>query len=312
MPYKHDYDRALTRLVDILSKLYKGEKPTIKELAEEFGVCTKTIQRDFSQRLYKFPIVRDGNRFCMEEGYRLEKRHDIKDMLVLDVLERISEGIGAEFATRALALLSKLKNDDFNPLYTKIEMEDISKKAHEIALLESAIKEKREIAFLYDFGDFSYGLDVQPLRIICFDGFWYLLGVDARNGIIKKYYLNGILDIEIKESRFIVKKELQERLGNAINIWFDANEKPFKVTLLADAEIAKYLHRRPIAKSQIIESIGADGAMELSLKITNYYEVVPAILFWIPHLKVVSPKELDDIVKERLQGYLDSSCYPVS
>jgi predicted DNA-binding transcriptional regulator YafY len=53
MAYKHDYDKILTRLVNILSKLNDGEALSVKELAEEFGVSTKTIQRDFNERLKK-------------------------------------------------------------------------------------------------------------------------------------------------------------------------------------------------------------------------------------------------------------------
>ena len=33
-----NYDKTLTRLIGILTKLAAGEQPTTKELAEEFGV----------------------------------------------------------------------------------------------------------------------------------------------------------------------------------------------------------------------------------------------------------------------------------
>ena len=41
MAYKHDYDKALTRLVSILTKLYNGEQLSVKDLAEEFNVSVK-------------------------------------------------------------------------------------------------------------------------------------------------------------------------------------------------------------------------------------------------------------------------------
>ena len=45
MAYKHDYDKALTRLRVTLQRLNDGEALGVKELAEEFNVSTRTIQR---------------------------------------------------------------------------------------------------------------------------------------------------------------------------------------------------------------------------------------------------------------------------
>ena len=45
--YKHDYDKTLLRIMTILTKLNDGERLSVKELAEEFNVSTRTIQRDF-------------------------------------------------------------------------------------------------------------------------------------------------------------------------------------------------------------------------------------------------------------------------
>jgi len=40
---KHDYDKILTRLTSILSRLYQGEKLQPKDLSEEFNVSLRTI-----------------------------------------------------------------------------------------------------------------------------------------------------------------------------------------------------------------------------------------------------------------------------
>jgi len=54
MAYKHDYDKILTRLSKILSKLYAGEALLVTELADEFNVSKRTIQRDLNDRLSSF------------------------------------------------------------------------------------------------------------------------------------------------------------------------------------------------------------------------------------------------------------------
>ena len=57
--YKHDYDKKLFRLIDILGKLYREENLSIDEYAQEYNVSTKTIQRDFNEKLTSFPIYQD-------------------------------------------------------------------------------------------------------------------------------------------------------------------------------------------------------------------------------------------------------------
>jgi|GEM_PF-1541289 len=54
------YDKALYRLISILGMLLKDEKPTIKELSEEFNVSIRTIQMDIYTRLHRFDIQKDS------------------------------------------------------------------------------------------------------------------------------------------------------------------------------------------------------------------------------------------------------------
>lgn len=53
------YDKALFRLISILSMLTKDERPTISSLAEEFNVSKRTIQTDIYQRLCGWDITKD-------------------------------------------------------------------------------------------------------------------------------------------------------------------------------------------------------------------------------------------------------------
>ena len=90
MAYKHDYDKILTRLILILSRLNDGEALSVKELAEEFNVSTRTLQRDFNERLSAFPVYQDKQRWKMQDGFRVEKTKSIEEQLVLDIIEKMT------------------------------------------------------------------------------------------------------------------------------------------------------------------------------------------------------------------------------
>ena len=70
----------------------------------------------------------------------------------------------------------------------------------------------------------------------------------------------------ILEKTFTRSKDLDNSLKNAINIWFNIENEPFDVVL------------------------HVDGSIELTLKITHAMEIMPTILHWIPHIKVIEPK----------------------
>ena len=45
--------------------------------------------------------------------------------------------------------------------------------------------------------------------------------------------------------------------------------------------------------------------MEFVVKVTHEMEILPIIKYWIPHLQVIEPSWIRDIVKSDLQKYLE-------
>ena len=66
------HDTLALRLSLILTKLNSGESFTARELAEEFNVSARTIQRDIKERLSYIPIEKNGDHYSME-SYALGK-----------------------------------------------------------------------------------------------------------------------------------------------------------------------------------------------------------------------------------------------
>jgi len=303
MAYKHDYDKILTRLTVILSKLNDGEALSVKELAKEFNTSDRTIQRDFNERLVSFPIYQENKKWKMQDGFRIEKTKSLEDEIVLDIIEKITEGIGGKFATKSHKLLAKIKNEDFNPIFTKLNIEDISGKFSEIQVLESAIKEKIEIECSYD--DEKHGVyktTIKPLKIANYEGFWYLIAL--RKETLQKYYLKNITNVKPTTNKFKSDSKLENLLENSVSIWFQKDIEPFDVKIHANKIAAKYFKRRPLP-TQHVETLSQDGSMEFVIKITHEMEILPIIKYWLPHMRVIEPQWIQDIIDEDLKGYLD-------
>ena len=68
----------------------------MKELAKEFNVSDRTIQRDFNERLISFPVYQDKKKWKMQDGFRLEKSATVEEAVVLEIMEKLMEGAGQD------------------------------------------------------------------------------------------------------------------------------------------------------------------------------------------------------------------------
>ncbi len=229
----------------------------------------------------------------MQDGFKIEKIRDIDEKIVLDILEQITSGIGGGFATKASMLLEKLKNKEFNPIYAKLNIEDISASLKDVALLEEAISKKLEVKCQYTRNDSSYKTTIQPLKIVNYEGFWYVIAINKNK--VKKYYLHSLSNLKLTSKTFSVDTKIDQLLENSLSIWFNQEKEPYEVVLYANSHAAKYFQRRPLPTQSIL-STNSDGSIEFSVKITDDMELLPLIKYWIPHLFVLKPQHL----KERL------------
>jgi predicted DNA-binding transcriptional regulator YafY len=302
MGFKHDYDKALYRYTQIIAKLYNGAKLSNTELAKEFNVSTKTIQRDFSKLVNLFPIYQENRLWQLDKEYELKENINIKDEITLKILFELSKSFDESFSKRATNLLNRIDENINSPIYTKIELENISNKLDTITQIESAIKSKNKILFSYLKDDEYYEHQVEPYKIVNFEGFWYLIA--RKNKSLRRYYLQHIFDMEILDETFRKSKKLESSISNAINIWFDENES-FEVELLIDSSIVKYIQRKPISKTQRLKEYKQiSGDMIITLDISNEREIIPIVKYWLPNIKVLKPIWIQEMIEDEVRKFL--------
>ena len=301
MAYKHDYDKALFRLTQIIAKLFNGAKLSYKELSDEFGVSTKTIQRDFNKLAVLFPIFQEKRLWQLEKDFEFEENLSIEDDITLKLLLQTSKSFDKSFQDRAAKLLLRINDNIKSPIYTKIALEDISHKLSAVNLIEKAINSSQKVTFTYLKDDNHFTITVDPYKIVNFDSFWYL--VAKREGKLRRYYLQNISDTKLEESTFRKSKNIEDLINNAINIWFDENGN-IDVELLIDKSIIKYFQRKPISPTQKLKGFDKDGNMIITLQITHKNEIIPIIKYWLPNIKVLKPKDINQEIGQEIEKFL--------
>ncbi len=288
----------------ILERLQNGEILSITELAREWNIPTKTVQRDFAKLIEgNYGIIRasDGKRFTLTRKQYTSKNADT----AIKMLDSLSADIGGEFYTKAQVALHKLQRYIESPFYTRIDVENVTNKLDLIEDLEYAISRQKMLTFRYKRwwkpDEIKTHERVKPYKIIIFNGFWYLLAQYKKYTI--KYYLKEIRDLEILDQTFEQDDKLLDRLNKALGITFDTEAEPFDVTLLLDSDAVIYFERKPV-KGQYLKK-NPDGTAELTVSITDKGEIFNIMKCWVPQIRVIEPEGLQREFEEMLREYLD-------
>ena len=85
-----EHDKLSVRLSQILTKLNNGEKFTLEDLAQEFNVSSRTVERDIKERLNYLPLKKEGKYYFLEE-YALGKLNleDIKNFATISGIKSL-------------------------------------------------------------------------------------------------------------------------------------------------------------------------------------------------------------------------------
>lgn len=292
------------RHAKILERIKNGEELTITQLSLEWNVSTKTLQRDFDTLLQLgHPIKRSDNKKSFIQSNRATINDDAT--IIVEMLHSMSKDIGGEFYIKAEKLLKNLEQHITTPYYTRVDVEDITSKFDLLKVIESAIKDKKIINIIYSTYDDKNTKkefnSIKPLKILTFNGFWYLLC--EHNKRIKKFYLKSISNVTIENTTFKINKKIYEQLDNSLNVWFNPNLEPYEVILFLKKNIVQYFQRKPIHKSQKLY-LQPDGSAELIVKITSENEIIPLIKNWLPDIYVIEPQSLQETINKQLETYL--------
>ncbi len=294
------YDR-LSYIYDRLSRSPDGV--TIKDLADELHVSTKTIQRDLHEALSGSGIYCDGRRWKLNRGQADDGLAN-EERIVLGVLDSLAKHAGPVFYNKAHQLLEQVTCQLDHPLFTNLDSETLSQAHLEIFThLENAIKSRHLISASYTaITKKQRNVKLKPLRLAFFDGYWYLLAFDVEaKDTFKKFHLKSLSSITALEENFSYPKEISKLIEKAFSVWFDLSDA-FEVRLWVSKEIAPYFERKPY-NGQSIEGRDADGSIEVVIKVTNEMEILPIVQWYLPHIRILKPEWINDILMQKIDSY---------
>ncbi|WP_428062711.1 helix-turn-helix transcriptional regulator [Candidatus Avelusimicrobium fimicolum] len=299
-----------TRILYLLNKLDKG-RITLTQEAKELGFSARTLQRDLHEIEHAgFPLAEiSAGRYGFSEGFSLRKMPlSARDKALLALTGQLAESLGPNWH----ASFKRLTEQFVRPNPQDIYFIKMPRMWHSIS---PAMLEKLEQAILkHQYIDVYYksqtkrawSRQVRPLKIALFDGFWYLITLNSWNTFMK-FSLGRIDQVRIHAQTF-APVAIDDKLAQSPNIWFDT-EQNIEIKLKIAPSIAGYFKEVEFFPYQKIEKELKDGSLLISCKTSNIMQVLPQIKRWLPHIKVISPKELAQTLHGQLTQYL-STAFP--
>ncbi len=289
------HEKVSVRLAEILIKLNRGEKLDPHQLAKEFGVSLRTIQRDLLERLAYLPFTKDQHYFSLEPYY-------LGKLSTADI-ERFAglSGIKALFPILSDHFLGEVFDARVSQAYLVkgYHYENLDGKSGEFKQLEQAILQHQLIHFLYKSKSYT---TIKPYKLVNHNGIWYLAAKDGHQ--IKSFCFTLLKSIQVDERTFIPEADINTLIEQEDSIWFSENKR--EVVLKIDFSVATYFKRRNLLPNQKIDKELEDGSLIVSSHFAHDNQILPLIKYWIPHVSIIAPDELRDILRESLHEYLSN------
>ena len=288
----------MDRLIGILSILLQREKVTAPELAEQFEVSRRTIQRDI-EALGRagIPIATvqgAGGGISIMEGYRVDRTvltapemgAILAGLRSLDsvsgtrryaqLMEKLSAGTGGLVSGGAHMLID-LSSWYKTSLPPKIE------------LIQSAMEQHRVLRFVYYSPKGESARTIEPYYLVFHWSAWYVWGWCQTREDFRLFKLNRMTDLAAGEAFEPRPAPLPDLAPERI---FPAK---YHVTVLFD----------PACRWRLVEEYGADRFTEEPdgrLRFTGAFPDADSVLSWVltfgDKAELVEPQELRDQLRE--------------
>ncbi|MDD2609099.1 MAG: WYL domain-containing protein [Giesbergeria sp.] len=208
-------EKLAQRLSHILALLHQGGSLDKHQLAQQFGVDVRTIERDLGERLRD---IAERN----PEGQWQLARHR-RSTIPAQYLHQYAQLAGTEhlFPDSSLPYLLGQLETPTPQRATQVQAtphEDLEPQSTTFALLQRAIEQHHECRFSYK----DKPRLAQPYRLIHKNGIWYLAAEES--ALLKNFSVALVQGLQVdKASRFSPKPEHQDYINSKDDVWFTSS-----------------------------------------------------------------------------------------
>ena len=141
---------------------------------------------------------------------------------------------------------------------------------------------------------------LEPCHLVAYHGNWYLLALNTAAGRVETFALSRCRSLDGTGQHFPSPVAFDPKAFFKDSFGISHADQPWSVRLLFAREVATYIRERTWHSSQKLRQ-RRDGTLELRLQTSSRKELTRWILSWMPHVRVLAPRQLQERVRERMR-----------
>ncbi len=292
-------EKLAQRLSQILARLHQGDAVDKHQLAQDFQVDVRTIERDLGERLCGI-VERSANG-------QWQLTHTARSSIPAKHLHGYARMSGTEhlFPDNSLRYLLEQLHTPEQQRTTHVQAiahEDLRPRTQEFVQLQTAIEQKHPCSFSYK----GKPRNVQPYKLIHKNGVWYLAAEEGAK--LKNFSVALIEGLHVDESsQFFPKRAHKEYIDAKDDVWF--TEDTTEVLLRVAPQVVHYFIRRPLLPMQH-QRQDSDGSLLVTAQINHIEQLLPVVRYWLPHVRIIQPvawqEELTAGLRQALEKWEES------
>lgn len=280
-------EKLAQRLSHILALLHQGDAIDKHQVAGQFGVDVRTIERDLGQRLRGIAERNGDGRWQLAHTTRstIPARH-LHDYARLAGTEHLFPDPSLRYLLAQLQTPEPRRATQVQPTPQEDLRVPGSLGQQVFAQLQAAVEQQHECRFTYK----GKPRQAQPYRLIHKNGVWYLSAVEGAR--LKNFSVALIEALHVDEaSRFTPDPAHHDYINRKDDVWF--TPETTEVRLRVAPEVAHYFSRRPLLPEQQQHTDG-DGSLIVTTRINHPNQLLPVVRHWLPHVRILQPQVLHD------------------
>lgn len=286
-------EKLAQRLSHLLAQLHQGDTIDKHQLANDFQVDVRTIERDLGERLRGIVERNAEGRWQLTPTARstIPARH-LHDYAELAGTQQLFPDTSLRFLLEQLQTPGSQRALRVQPVPT----EDLRGQSPVFTQLEAAIQLRHECQFTYK----AKARQAQPYRLIHKNGVWYLAAIE--NGRLKNFSLALIESLQVDaSSHFTADPAHHDYINQKDDVWF--TPETTEVLLRVAPEVAHYFVRRNLLPRQQQRSY-SDGSLLVTTHINHPQQLLPLVRYWLPNVRIVQPAEWHEALLDTLRQAL--------
>lgn len=286
-------EKLAQRLSRILARLHAGEAIDKHQLAHEFQVDVRTIERDLGERLQGIVARDSAGRWHLAQSARgtIPAKH-LRSYARMTGTEQLFPDMSLGYLLPQLEVPESLRATHVQP----ISNEDLGG-TDTFTALQQAIEHRCPCHFIYK----SKPRDAQPYRLIHKNGVWYLAAEE--DGKLKNFSVAVLQELRVDTASSFTRNPDHSAYINAKDdVWFTSETT--EVLLRVAPAVAHYFTRRQLLPRQQ-QRMDTDGSLLVTTHINHLNQLLPIVRYWLPHVRIVQPAQWHEHLVSELKQALE-------